>query len=127
MTIVAVVTLFCTMLAGTILAALWGSRERATADRRSLCLGVIHIALAAVAGIGWLLYIVSGDRQYGQRTAILLVVAAFLGILTTLSTQRGDRSDRYDARPEPMPVVLLVAHGALATSTIVLIAVVASR
>jgi hypothetical protein len=143
MSVVALITWFCTVAFGLILLTIWlieYDREFQSAARTRLPVPVISLhALLAVTGLAvWAIYLITDASRLASATVIILGVVALLGLVMALrwipvrravvAARTAARSGEAPARPEftlppernfPLPVV--VTHGLFAVVTISLV------
>lgn len=116
-----------TVVLGVMVLAFWSSPERTAVDRRSVALASLHVVVAFSAVGAWVWFLISRADQAGAAALAGILTAAALGVTTLVSSRRSERSGRYREVPDPVPMVLLVAHGAAAAGAALLIALALAR
>jgi hypothetical protein len=134
MGVAALITWVITALGGFVLLATWlgrgGLRARdAGASRFPPGLIFGHFLLAAVGLVIWIIYVITDTDSLTWVALAILVVVALLGF-TMLGRWRQGRAASgvvaADAPPEQhFPVAVVVLHGLLAVTTVVLVLLVA--
>lgn len=126
--IAALVSWVITASAGAYLLLGWGLRSR---TRRTLPALAVGHATAAIAGLGtWAAFASAGERSLAWAAAVLVFVAAGLGMAVLLGSapESSARLPQPGSGPGPRRVLVIAAHGILAavTMALVLYAAVAS-
>jgi hypothetical protein len=116
----ALVSIFVTLLGGTMVAADWYDPEQAATDGRQSALVVVHVLLAAAVLILGVTFVLGKSGAVAWATLAAVLSAAAVGATAYLHptgpTTREDSGDREGVLPG-----LLVFHGAAAAVTIVLV------
>ena len=120
MVISAALLMFATVTLGAIVAGFWSHPERRRTDPRSHRLGTAHVITGLTAVAAWVTYLIARNETVGTAAVTALVVAATLGTSAFVSTRQRDRTADYEDRPDPVPPVVLLLHGAGALSAIVI-------
>jgi hypothetical protein len=127
----ALITWIVTAAGGFVLLAIWlregGMRQGAAAGGRRIKPGLIlgHFALAATGLVLWIIYVASDSDALAWIAFILLLIVALLGftMFGIWSKQRrgGAVAEPADAAERHFPVPVVVLHGLLAATTLVLV------
>lgn len=116
-----------TVVLGVMVLAFWSSPERTAVDRRSVALASLHVVVALSAVGVWAWFLVGRADQVGAAALAGILTAAALGVATLVSSRRRERSGRYGEVPDPVPLVLLGAHGTAAAGAALLMALALAR
>ena len=127
MGVVATITIFVNVTAGVIVLAFWTHPERWQVDRRSVFLVSAHVLLASGATAVWVVYIISRAAVLAWLGVGALAATVVMGIATFLSSSSRERSGRFAQVPEPVPVGVLLVHGAGAALAVILGLVAATQ
>lgn len=115
-----------TALAGLRLLAAWlsdgGLRRQGTkVTRYPIGLVLAHPTLALLALAMWIAFLGTRHEAYAWTAFGVLVLVAFLGFTLLTRWLSGDGGKHARGAEEGFPVVAVVAHGAVATLTFVLV------
>jgi len=141
MKVAALIAWLLTATGGFLLLARWvsegGIRSTGTNSPSRFPPAVIfgHLGLAAAGLVVWIVYLVAGSTTLAWIAFGLLVPVALLGFVmvarwaATRRSLTGTATTSTDARPpeQHFPVVIVVGHGALAVTTVVLVLLAALR
>src|SRR5215471_4686494 len=144
MSVVALITWFCTVALGLVLLTIWlieydREFQRAAATRLPVPVVALHVLLALSGMALWAVYLIADTPRLARITVIILGVAALLGLVLAarwipvrraMVAARRTAATGANPRPEfplppernfPLPVV--VTHGLFAavTATLVLV------
>jgi len=109
-----------TVLTGVVVLAFWSDPQRTARDRRSVRLGILHVAIAGTAVALWVVFVIGRASTTGAVSLGLFAAAALAGATTLTSSRHGERvHDDIDA----VPVVVLAVHGLMAAATLAAAAV----
>lgn len=106
---------FVTLLTGVVVLAFWAQAQRVQQDRRSTGLGVLHVAVAAVAVALWTMFVITRASAIGRVSVGLLATAVVAGVATLVSSRAGERSH---SDIDTVPVVVLALHALVAAGTL---------
>ena len=125
----ALIAWLVTAAGGFVLLAMWLSRggmrqarESGARIRPPLILG--HFALAATGLVLWIIYIASDSDALAWIAFVLLLVVAALGftmLAIWLQQRRGETGTASRPAEQNFPVPIVVLHGLLAATTLVLV------
>lgn len=120
---VALVTWLLTALGGSVLLFQWvrhGGLQQQEGIRTTRLFS--HLGLAVIGLIVWIAFLVTDSRTTAWIAVAILVVVALLGASMFLISARGrTRTARTETPAEAMfPFPVVVGHGVLATTTLVL-------
>jgi hypothetical protein len=114
---------------GFVLLSIWlarggmrQARESGARIRPPLILG--HFALAATGLVLWIIYLANDSDALAWIAFVLLLVVALLGftmLAIWLQQRRGETGTASRPAEQNFPVPIVVAHGVLAATTLVLV------
>jgi hypothetical protein len=137
MDVAALVVWLVTAVGGFVLLGTWVAKgglrpvEEGGGTRFSPAVLFGHFLLAAAGLLVWIAYLASDSDGLGWTALVILVPVALLGfsmLLRWLGARRAPATGAGHAAEQAFPVPVVVLHGALAVTTVVLvlIAVLAS-
>jgi hypothetical protein len=116
----ALVSIFVTLLGGTMVAADWYDPEQAATDGRHVALVVVHVLLAAAVLILGVTFVLGKSGAVAWATLAAVLGAAAVGVTAYLHSIGPSASEDSGDREGVLPA-LLVFHGAAAALTILLV------
>lgn len=120
MAIAALIAWLVTATGGAVLLGSWVARGGHRPDRSRLGPGMVfgHFGLAAAGLVLWIVYLVVEETALAWAGFGLLLLVALLGF-TMFARWLGSR--RTDAAESRFPVTLVLGHGLLGATTLVLV------
>jgi hypothetical protein len=117
----ALVSIFVTLLGGTMVAADWYDAERVAADSRAAALVAGHVLLAATVLVLGVIFVLGKSAAVAWATVGVLLFVVALGVTAYLRSTRSTTSDGSGGQQEGVLPGLLIFHGAAAAITILLV------
>jgi hypothetical protein len=121
MDIAALITWLLTATGGFVMLGIWINKggHRAGAGTR-LAPGLVfgHFALAAAGLVLWIIYLVANESVLAWIAFVLLLVVALLGFTMFARWLPVRRGDNAESR---FPLAIVLGHGVLAATTLVLV------
>lgn len=126
MDIAALITWLATALGGLVLLARWtaGGGHRGGGNSRlapSLVFG--HLTLAVVGLVLWIIYLVAGGDGLAWAAFVVLLPVALIGFTMFARWLPARRTQVAESR---FPLVIVLGHGLLAATTLVLVLLTAA-
>jgi hypothetical protein len=127
MDVAALVVWLVTAVGGFVLLGTWVAKgglrpvEEGGGTRFSPAVLFGHFLLAAVGLLLWIGYVASDTDGLGWSALVILVPVALLGLAMLLRWLGGRRETAAGAAEQAFPVPIVVVHGALAVTTVVLV------
>jgi uncharacterized membrane protein len=121
MDIAALITWLLTATGGFVMLGIWISKggHRPGADSR-LAPGLVfgHFGLAVIGLVLWIVFLVTGNDTLAWAAFVALLPVALLGFTMFARWLSSRRTDTVESR---FPMVIVLGHGALAATTLVLV------
>jgi hypothetical protein len=121
MDIAALITWLVTAIGGFYMLGIWiskGGHRAGTGTRLAPGLVFGHFALAATGLVLWIIYLVANESVLAWISFVLLLVVALIGFTMFARWLPVRRGDNAESR---FPLVIVLGHGALAATTLVLV------
>ena len=119
----ALVTWVITAGGGFVLLAIWlknGGMAQRESGRIRPAIILTHFALAATGLVLWIIYLASDKSAIAWIAFALLLVVALIGF-TMLGIWLSQRKNRVASAEQRFPIPIVVLHGLLAATTLVLV------
>jgi hypothetical protein len=121
MDIAALITWLLTATAGFVMLGTWiakGGHRPGSGTRLAPGLVFGHFGLAAIGLVLWIIYVVAGESMLAWIAFGLLLVVALLGFTMFARWLPARRTDTVESR---FPLAIVLGHGLLAATTLVLV------
>jgi hypothetical protein len=121
MDIAALITWLLTATGGFVMLGIWiskGGHKAGSGTRLAPGLVFGHFALAAIGLVLWIIYVVANESVLAWIAFVLLLVVALIGFTMFARWLPVRRGDNVESR---FPLAVVLGHGILAATTLVLV------
>lgn len=121
MDIAALVTWLLTAIGGFVMLGIWinkGGHRAGSSTRLAPGLVFGHFALAVTGLVLWIIYLVANESVLAWIAFVLLLVVALIGFTMFARWLPVRRGDNVESR---FPLAIVLGHGVLAATTLVLV------